>query len=487
MLACGTADDDNNGHYRIQVVRNVKILILGCGQVGAMVATTLSAMPGNDVTIIDESEQALHDLGDKLDVQTLQGNAASPDVLAAAGAADADLLLALTRSDETNMVACRIAAALFNTPNRIARVRHSEFLEFNTRHAEYTTSLDLFDITESISPEQLVTEQIVSLLCHASALQILHFAGNKVSMVVMRAQKGGWLVGNQLSDIHQHLPDDVDCQVCAVYRNNRLIVPTASTVLIEGDEAFMMVPTANIDVVMRELRPDTRRTRRIMIAGGGNIGYRVAKQLEARFDIKIIEKNPQRAEWLAEHLNNALVLSGSGTDESLLENEYINETNVFCALTNDDEDNIMSSMLAKKLGANRVMAIVNRSSYVDLLEGTAIDIMISPYALTIGSVLAHVRLGDVVAVYPLRRGAAEAIEVVIHGDKHTSKMVGRTLADVKLPEGCYFAAVVRQNAVMIGQSDLVLADGDHIIFFVARRRVVPELEKLIQVKLGFFG
>lgn len=452
-----------------------------------MAASTLSATPSNDVTIIDIDSQALRNLGSKLDVKTIQGNAASPAVLAQAGAADADLILALTRHDETNMVACRIASALFNTPNRIARVRYSEFAEFDTGHEEYASSLDLFDINESISPEQLITEQIISLLQHSSALQILRFADDKVSMVVMRAQKGGWLVGNQLSDIHQHLPDDVDGRICAVYRQNRLIVPTASTVLLEDDEAFMMAPTADIDTVMRELRPNVRPARRIMIAGGGNIGYRVAKQLENQFDIKIIEKNPQRAEWLAEHLNNALVLSGSATDESLLENEYIDETHVFCALTNDDEDNIMFGMLAKNLGANRVMAIVNRSRYVDLLEGKAIDIVISPHLITIGSILAHVRLGDVVAVYPLRRGAAEAIEVVIHGDKHTSKMVGRSLQQVKLPDGCYIAAVVRQDTVIMGQYDLILADGDHIIFFVARRRVVPELEKLIQVKLGFFG
>lgn len=239
---------------------------------------------------------------------------------------------------------------------------------------------------------------------------------------------------------------------------------------------------------MRELRPLEQRTRRVMIAGGGNIGYRLAKQLEAQYDIKIIEFNPGRAEWLAEHLDNALVLQGTATDESLLDEEYIDEIDVFCALTNDDENNIMASLLAKNLGAKRVIAIVNRSSYVDLLEGNKIDIVVSPHLVTIGSILAHIRRGDVVAVHPLRRGTAEAIEVVAHGDPQTSALVGRRVSEVKWPQGCHFAALVRDDEVIMGhKEDAVMADGDHLIFFVSRRRVLRELEKLIQVKMGFFG
>ena len=468
-------------------LNTVKILILGSGQVGSTVAQNLALMPNNDVTIIDISEEALSNLRDKLDVQTVLGNAASPTVLAMAGAEDADLVLALTRSDETNLVACRMASVLFNTPNRIARVRRSDYLEYPSTHPDYPSSLNVFDITESISPEQLVTEQVIGLLKHTSALQVLRFADDKVRMVVVRTQKGGLLVGKPIAEINAHLPDGVDCQISAIYRNNRLIVPTASTVLIEGDEVFFLANSAHVQTVMREMRPNEQRTRRVMIAGGGNIGYRVAKQLEHEFDIKIIELNRSRAEWLAENLDTALVLHGTATDEALMENEYIDEIDVFCALTNDDEDNIMASLLAKNMGAKRVMAIVNRSSYVDLLEGNTIDIVISPHLITIGSILAHVRLGDVVAVHPVRRGSAEAIEVVIHGDKHTSQLVGRHIGQVKLPAGCYFAALVRGDEVIMGHKDVLLADGDHIIFFVSRRRVVQELEKLIQVKIGFFG
>ncbi|MCP1659450.1 Trk system potassium transporter TrkA [Neisseria perflava] len=465
----------------------MKILILGSGQVGSTVAQNLATTPSNDISVIDIDEKALHRLGSRCDVQTIVGNGASPFVLERAGAADADLLLALTRSDETNIVASKIAADLFNVPSRIARVRSSEYLEYTFGDDE-ADSLSIFDITETISPEQLVTEQLAGLLNYTSALQVLSFADDRVRMVVVQARKGGLLVNKEISQINEHLPDGVDCQICAIYRNNRLIVPSSKTVIIEGDEVFFVASIHSIEAIMRELRPKEARTRRIMIAGGGNIGYRLAKQLESRYDLKIIEYNPSRAEWLSENLDNTLVLQGSATDESLLNEEYIDEIDVYCALTNDDENNIMSSLLAKNLGAKRVIAIVNRSSYVDLLEGNKIDIVVSPHLITIGSILAHIRRGDVVEVHPLRRGTAEAIEVVVHGDAHTSALVGRRIMDVEWPTGCHFAALVRGEEVIMGhQTEAVLQDGDHIIFFVSRRRVLRELEKLIQVKMGFFG
>ncbi|MFS6938842.1 potassium transporter peripheral membrane protein [Neisseria animaloris] len=466
----------------------MKILILGSGQVGSTVAQNLASLPGNDVTIVDINEKALQNLSSRLDVQTMLGNGASPFVLRRAGAADADLLLALTRSDETNIVACKMAADLFNIPSRIARVRSTDYLDYRTEGEDNGNSLDLFDITESISPEQLVTERLVGLLSYTSALQVLRFADDKARMVIVQARKGGLLVNREISQINRHLPEGVDCQICAIYRNNHLIVPSAQTVIIEGDEVFFVAGTENVAAIMRELRPREQSNRRIMIAGGGNIGYRLAKQLENQYDIKIIEYNRNRAEWLAEHLDNTLVLQGTATDETLLDEEYIDEIDVFCALTNDDESNIMSSLLAKNRGAKRVITIVNRSSYVDLLEGNKIDIVVSPHLITIGSILAHIRRGDVVAVHPLRRGTAEAIEVVVHGDKHTSSLVGRRVSEIKWPSGCHFAALVRDNEVVMGhKEDAVMEDGDHIIFFVSRRRVLRELEKLIEVKMGFFG
>lgn len=465
----------------------MKILILGCGQIGSTIANNLAKMSQNDVTIIDINGKALERISQHLDVQTILGNGAWPSVMAAAGAKDTEMLLALTQNDETNMVACRIAYSLFNIPNRIARVRYSDFVEFATDDESDKITLDFFNITETISPEQLVTDQVVNLLVYPGALQIVSFAKDRIRMVVLRTRRGGLLVNQPINNLKQHLNAGIDCQICAIYRRDELIVPTGSTVLQEDDEVFVLMPTAHIEDIMRQLRPILQRTRRIMIAGGGNVGYRVAKKLENVLDIKIIEQKPERAEWLAENLNNTLVLNGNASDENLLESEYIDEIDIFCALTDDDENNIMSSILAKNLGAKRVMTIINRRSYVDLLQGNTINIVISPQLITIGSILTHVHMGDVVAFHPLRRDNAEAIEVVLHGDSHTSKLVGRKMSSVRLPNNCHFAAVIRDEEIIMAHRDTELQEGDHVIFFVSNRKAMQYLEKLIQVKLGFFA
>lgn len=454
---------------------------------GSTIADNLAQ--DNDVTIIDTNESALKNILSRLDVQTIVGNGASPIVLEEAGAADADLLLAVTRSDETNLLACKIAAEIFNIPDRIARVRQTDYMEYGSPQADDLPGcLSIFGVTDSIHPEELITNRLLGLLSYNNALQVLSFANDKAKMVIVEASKGGLLVNKEISEINGHLPENVDCQICAIYRNNRLIVPSAKTVIVEGDEVCFLADSRYVKTILRELRPLSQPTRRVMIAGGGNVGYRLAKEVEKLYDIKIIENQVKRAEWLAENLDTTLVLAGSATDEDLLSQENIDETDVFCAVTNDDENNIMASLLAKDLGAKRVITIINRSRYVDLLEGNQIDIVVSPNLITIGHILAHIRRGDVVSVYALRRGTAEAIEVVVHGTPETSALVGRRVSEVKWPAGCHLAALVRGDEVTMGhKEDALLADGDHLVFFVSRRRVLRELEKLIQVKMGFFG
>ena len=472
----------------------MKILILGSGQVGSTVAQNLAQQPNNDVTVVDIDEHALKVLGAKLDIQTVLGNAASPTVLQRAGADDTDLILALTRNDEVNLVACKVAAEIFRIPTRIARVRSSDYTEY-LWHQDAdalpdangpSAILSLFGVQEAIRPEQLVTEQLYQLLHYPGALQVLNFAGGQVQMAVVRTSRGGLLVGKAIANINHDLPEGVDCQICAVYRNDQLIIPSAQTVLIEGDEVFCIAAQQHMPLIIRELRPVAQPIKRVMLAGGGNIGFRLAQKLEQTFDVKIIEFNQRRAEWLSEQLDHSLVLLGSATDEALLAQENIDDIDVFCALTNDDEDNIMSSLLAKNRGVKRVITLVNRSSYVNLLQGPTIDIVLSPHLITIGSILAHIRRGDVVAVHALRHGEAEAVEVIIHGDAHTSPLVGRSMAQIELPKGCHFAALVRADEVIMAHKDVVLSEGDHVIVFVSRREAVRELEKLIQVRMGFF-
>ena len=457
----------------------VKILILGGGQVGSSVVENLCG-DANDITVVDLDADLLKALQDRYDIQTIAGNAAHPSVLEAAGADDTDMLLALTRDDETNLIACKLAGTLFNIPTKIARVRAADYVEYKNGSV-----LEQFTVDTSICPEQIVTDNLYDLFSFPGALQVLEFAGGRVRLVVVNAHEGGQLVGKPLRQISDDLPES-ECRICAIYRRDRLVIPDGSTVIEPDDEVFFVADTEHIRDILQELRASERPIRRAMIAGGGNIGYRLARKLETGYEVKIIEKRRARCEWLTGHLDHALVLAGEATDEDLLDSENIDQMDVFCALTNDDEDNIMSALLAKRLGARRVIALVNRGSYVDLLQGNRIDVVVSPNLSTIGSILAYIRRGDVEAVHPLRRGAAEAMEAIVHGDRKTSRLVGRMIDEVALPEGCYISARVRQGSVLMAHHDVIIESGDHLIVFVSRRRQIHEIEKLFEVRLGFF-
>ncbi len=466
----------------------MKVIILGAGQVGASVAESLSS-EANDITLVDTSAEYLEVLRDRLEVRTVCGNAASPQVLREAGADDADLLIAVTQSDQTNLCACKVARTLFNLPTRIARLRSGDFVD----HPELLNN-DNFAVDFSICPEQIVTDYIKRLISFPEALQVLDFAEGVVSMIGVRAFEGGPLVGHPLKALRYHLPN-VEVRIAAIYRNGEAIIPEGDTVIVAGDEIFCLAATVHIRQVMRELRRTDRPMRRIMIAGGGNIGFRLAKSIEDDYNVKLIEMNSRRTEFLANHLNRVLVLKGDSTDEKLLESEGIDETDLFVALTNNEEDNIMSSSLAKRMGARRTLALINRKSYVDLVQGGPIDIAVSPAQISIGTLLAHVRRGDVVSVHSLRRGAAEALEIVAHGSEKESKVVGRTIEQVALPKGATIGAVVREikredgtvarRQVMMAHHDTAIESGDHVIVFCTHKRLVRQVEKLFQVGFTF--
>ena len=458
----------------------MKIIILGAGQVGTSVAENL-VNEANDITVIDTDGECLQELQNRLDLQTIKGNGAHPDTLLRAGAEDADLILAVTNSDEVNMAACQIAYTLFHTPTKIARIRAAEYLA----HPEIFTQ-DAMPIDVIISPEQIVTDYIQRLIEYPTALQVLDFAGGLVQLVAVKAVEGGPLVGHEIRELRNHLPG-IDSRVAAIYRQDRPIPPEGSTVIESGDEVFFIAAKQHLRSVLSELRNLEKPVRRVMLAGGGNIGRRLAASLETKgYLVKLIDHNPVRAREVAEHLQKTIVLLGDAADEELLVQEGIDDTDVFCALTNDDEANILSAMLAKRLGAAKVMSLINRGSYVDLVQNAGnIDIAISPQQATIGSLLAHVRRGDVVAVHSLRRGAAEAIEAVAHGDENTSRVVGRAIEDIKLPRGVTMGAIVRGDEVLMAHHDTVIEADDHIILFLVDKRHIPEVEKLFQVSFGF--
>lgn len=458
----------------------MKIIILGAGQVGGSLAEHL-ASEANDITVVDTDGERLRDLGDRLDIRTVQGRGSFPTVLRQAGADDADMLVAVTNSDETNMVACQVAHTLFHTPTKIARVREAAYL---TREEQLFQN-EAIPVDVLISPEQVVTNYIKRLIQHPGALQVIDFAEGKAQLVAVRAYYGGPLVGQQLRQLREHMPN-VETRVAAIFRRDRPILPQGDTVIEADDEVFFIAAKANIRAVMSEMRRLDETYKRIVIAGGGQIGERLAEAIESRYQVKIIEMNPARCRHLSDTLDSTVVLQGSASDRDLLMEENIADADLFLALTNDDEANIMSSLLAKRLGAKKVMTIINNPAYVDLIQGGDIDIAISPQLATIGTLLAHVRRGDIVSVHSLRRGAAEAIEAIAHGDAKSSKVIGKAIEHIGLPPGTTIGAIIRDEEVIIAHDDTVIETGDHVILFLVDKKHIRDVEKLFHVGLSFF-
>lgn len=456
-----------------------KIIILGAGRVGSSVAQSL-VTERYDITVVDVAAEALHDLQARLDIRTLVGSGCHPEVLEQAGAQHADMLLAVTSSDEVNITACQVASLLFHTPRKIARIRSAKFLSHPELFSEKGIPIDVI-----FNPDQIVAGYIYRLIEYPTAFQVLDFANGLVELVAVKAYQEGPLVGHQLADLREHLPG-IEARVAAIFRSEQSIIPEGKTVIQAGDEVFFIAAPKHIRAVMAELRKLERPVRRVMLAGGGHIGGRLAQRLEeAGYAAKVIEIHEGTARMLADELAKTVVLTGDATDEELLLSEGIEDVDTFCALTNDDEDNILSAMLAKRLGAHKVIALINRPTYVDLVQrSTNIDIVISPQQATIGSLLRHLRRGKVSTVHSLRQGAAEAMETVVKGTPTTSRIIGRAIQDIELPPASTIGAVVRDHEVLMAHHDVVIQPGDHLILFVVDKRQIPAVERLFQPKAG---
>jgi len=457
----------------------MKIIIVGAGQVGGTLAEHL-ASERNDITLIDKDTNRLRALQDRLDIGTVAGHGSHPGVLEQAGANDAEMLIAVTDSDEINMTACQIAHSLFRTPTKIARIRSYSYTQRPGLFNKDSIPIDVI-----ISPENLVTQAIERLIDYPGSLQVLDFANGSAQLVGVKAFYGGPMVGHQLSEIPTRIPN-VDTRVAAIFRRNRPIIPEGDTIIEADDDVFFIAAREHIRQVMGEMRRIDRPYKRVMIAGGGNIGMRLAESIDKRYSVKVIEMHPERCRLISERLSHGIALHGSASDRDLLLSENIEETDVFCALTNDDEINIMASLLAKRLGAAKVITLIGNPAYVDLVQGVDIDIAISPQMVTIGGLLSHVRRGHMTNVYRLRRGAAEALEMVVHGDANNSKLVGRKLKDIKLPDGVTIGALVRNDQVLIAHSNVVVETDDHVILFLVDKTKTREVEKLFQVGFSFF-
>jgi trk system potassium uptake protein TrkA len=456
----------------------MKILLLGAGSVGESLAENLT-IEQNDIVIIDQDAKRLKDLQDRLDIATVCGHAAFPNVLHKAGAEDADMMIAVTDSDEINMLACQLAHTLFRITTKICRIRSNAFLSHDKLFSK-----DAIPIDHVISPEKLVTKYIKSLLDHPGALQVVDFAESQVRMVAVKAFYGGPIVGQALNQIPEHLPL-LDTRVAAIYRRDRSIIPEGNTVVEVDDEVFFIAATDHVALMMSELRGKDKPYKRIMIVGASDIGSRLAQSIEGKYQVKLIDRDKERCKQLSEVLNRTIILHGEPSDKELLLSENIDFCDVFCALTDDDEDNIMSALLAKRLGANKVISLIRNTAYVDLVQGGDIDIALSPQQITVGNLLKHARRGEMSNVYSLRRGAAEAVEIIAKGDRKTSKVVGRKIEEINLPEGVTIGAIVRGDEVIIAHRYITIENNDHVICFLVDKNKIKEVEKLFQVGFTF--
>ncbi len=458
----------------------MKILILGAGQVGSNAANILSQEAEHEVTIVDIDASILANLQDRYDIRTVVGNASLPHVLDEAGAKETDIIIAVTSSDEVNMIACQLAHTLFNIRLKIARIRSQSYIEYADIFGHELEKA--FNIDVIISPEILVKERLKNIINLPGAQQVLRFDRGRVLMVAAEAEDGGRLVGSPIKSLPEHLPN-IDVRIVAVFRNGEPLEISGETVILEGDEVYYLCPQKHAKLVMTEIRPSTKIVKKVMIAGGGNIGYRLASALEDDLRVKIIEVNKANAARLTSHLKNALVLNGDCTDESLLYEENIDQIDVYCAVTEDEQTNILSSMLAKRLGAKRVITLINRSAFVDLVENESnIDIAFSPQQVTLGVLLTYIRKGDVVQLYSLGTGDLEAFELVVHGTPETSKIIGKTIDKINWPEGITLAGIIRHQQVIVSHRNFTLEENDHMIFFISNKQSIPDLEFLCQTK-----
>ena len=449
----------------------MKIVILGAGRIGGSLARNLSNS-NYEVCIVDENKNKLSDLEDKLDIMTVEGHASQLSTLKKSGLDEETIIIAVTSNDEVNIVACQIAKKVFNVKKTICRFKDNS----------YFTQLGIFGdgvIDIPISPEDQITSYLKELIDHPGAGQIETFANGKVKLVSVKAKKKGKLVGRELKGIKDDMPD-VDAFIAAIYRKGHPFIPSGDTVIKENDEIYFISSESDIGSIVDEFRDHEEQYSRIMIVGGGKVGFSLAKHLEKSYNVKLIDSNTERCMTLSKELDKTIVLNGSATDETLLKRENISNIDIFCALTDDDETNVMSSLLAKKMGAKKTMIILNNPSYLGLVPGF-IDIYIAPYRLTVSSVLQDLRESDVAQDVILKvNTGAEAIEGIVHANEFTSPLFGKPIKDIPLPEGSAIAAIIRHGELIMPSSTVELTLNDHLVIFLSDKNKVGEVEVLFK-------
>ncbi len=458
----------------------MKVIICGAGQVGFSIARYLAA-ENNDITVIDQRPELIRSIADTLDVQAFVGYASHPGVLEQAGAEDADMLIAVTHADEVNMVACQVAHSLFNVPTKIARVRNQNYLQPIWANL---FSRDHMPIDVIISPEIEVARAVTRRLQVPGAMDVIPLAGDRVRLMGVRCTQDTPVVNTPLRQLTQLFPE-LAIVVVGIVRQDRAMVPSAEDQMLAGDEVYFVVASDQTSRALAAFGHEEREARRILVLGGGNIGLFLGQTLDRDFPqvtAKIIEVNAERARMVAKTLGRTMVLNGDVLDPEILDEAGISQTEAVIAVTNDDETNILASLLAKRYGSQRAITLINKATYNTLVSTLGVDVVVNPRTITVSKILQHVRRGRIHSVHSLHEGFGELIEA---DALETSPLVGKPLKDVNLPTGVLLGAVVRGEEVISPRGNTVIQSGDRVILF-ASANAIKKVEKMFSVRLEFF-
>lgn len=459
----------------------MRIIVCGAGQVGTSIARQLS-VEGNDVTVIDQSVELIQKVSDTLDVQARVGFASHPTMLQEVGADNADMIIAVTLSDELNMVACQVAHSLFNVPTKIARIRNSNYLQPEWMHLYRHDHLPIDYI---ISPEVEVARAVVNRLHVPGAVDTIPFANGKIKVIGIRCTLDCPMINMPLHRVQKKL-SEINVAIMGMMRGDIFIVATEDTELLEDDKLYFACDAKYVQNAMVMFGHEEREARRVVIIGGGNVGLFLAEHLEledADMKIKLIEIDKDRAEVVADRLNKTTVINGNALSQEILDEANVGVAETVIAVSNDDEVNILSSLLAKRLGCRRVVTLVNNSnSYSELVSSLGIDVAVNPREITISSILQHIRKGRILSVHSVCKGKAEIIEAEA---VEASPIVGKKLSNLDLPNGVKIGAISRGDYVVIPDSETVIQAGDGIII-LSKADMVSQVEKVFSVKFEFF-
>lgn len=458
----------------------MKVVVCGAGQVGASIAAYLSE-EGNNVTVIDHNPTLIADLNESMNVTGIVGHAAHPDVLERAGAADAEMLIAATHSDEVNMVACQVAHTLFNVPMKIARVREQSYLQAGWSNL---FSRDHMPIDVVISPEVEVARGIANRLRTPGAFNIIPLADGLARAVSVICKKDCPLINTPLKHLASMFPD-LKVEVVAIIRNDTKIIPTGDDEMLAGDEVYFVTATQHLSRVMTAFGFDEPETRRVLIIGAGKIGTKLAQDMREtmpEISVRMIEANYETAQRVTEKLGDVMVLHGDALDRRILDEAGVANTEAIVAVMNHDESNILSSMLAKQYGCERAIALVNNSFFTPLVSGMGIDAVVNPRIITVSTILQHVRRGRVKAAHTLRDGFAEILEVEA---LDTSAIVNTPIREIKKPKDMIFGLIVRGTEIISPRGDTVIRPDDRVIMLAAHGQV-KKVEQMFAVRPEYF-